>query len=106
MWKRQSQSAPEPSRGEFVVDQPPNLIAINDRGMIQLGKPIEGKFALPQRMPATRNHDVVFLGERIHHETRRKMASVGEIADRKIKRSVTKFRLRHSESQSSRRVCI
>src|SRR5215469_17021869 len=97
MRKRKSQSTPKPSRSEFIVDQPPNLIAVNDCGMVQSGEPVEGQFALPHGVTAARNHDVVFLGERFHDEIRRKITGVGEIADSEIKRSIAKFRFGYGE---------
>jgi hypothetical protein len=67
--ERQSEAAPKSSRSELVIDEPPSLIAIDDRGMIQPCKQIKRKLALPHRMTAPRNNDVVLLRNRFHEET-------------------------------------
>ena len=68
MRERQSKAAPKPSCSELVIDQPPQLIAIDDGSMIQLYELVKRKLALPHRMTAPRNYNVVLLGNRFHDE--------------------------------------
>ena len=41
--QRQSETALQAARGEFVVDQSPELAAVDDRGMVELGEALEGR---------------------------------------------------------------
>ena len=97
MRERQSEAAPKSSCSELIIDQPPYLIAIDNRGVIQRYESVKRKLALPHRMTAPRNYDVVLLRNRFHDEAWRKLTRIRKIANCKVKGSVSKLALRHRE---------
>ena len=69
MRKCQPQTAPPSSRGQFVIDESPSLVAIDHCGVVQLRKSFDREAAPPHRMSAPCYDDVAFLGERFHDQT-------------------------------------
>jgi hypothetical protein len=65
--------------------------------MIELRKSAKRRLALPESMSAPRNHDVIFFGEGLHNQAGRKVASVREVSDSKIQRSVAERNIGHCE---------
>ncbi len=65
--------------------------------MIELCEAVKRKLALPHRMTAPRDYDVVLLRKRLHDEAWREVTRIRKIPDCEVKGSVAKLAFGHRE---------